>query len=140
MFTNRLISPLSSQTLSLRPGNCPLSDSIMDWMSEAMVSTSLFPPVKGRRGVGIRIFTIETLPLVFAEVKRFLELHQARGNPCRTADGMHDRLLGLEPVARDQGDRRVGPLDDALLHQLLEDADGHAAGRLGEDAFGLREE
>src|SRR3990167_9768430 len=140
MFTNRLISPLSSQTRSLSPGNCRLSDSIMDWMSEAVASTSFFPPVNGRRGVGMRTFTMWSSPLVFAQVERLLELRQARGNPRRPADGVHHGLLGFEAVARDKGDRRVGPFDDALFDQLLENADGHAACRLGEDALGLREE
>src|SRR3970040_2101394 len=100
MFTNRRISPLSSQTRSLSPGNCPLSDSIMDWMSEAVASTSFFPPVNGRRGVGMRTFTMWSLPLVLAQVERLLELRQARGNTRRPGDGVYHGLLGFEACAR----------------------------------------
>ena len=47
------------------------------------------------------------------------------------------RIERLQAIACDRKDREIRLLDAALLHQLLSDRDGHAAGCFGEYAFGL---
>src|SRR5437879_8792736 len=129
MFTNRRISPASSQIRLLRPGNCPVNDSIIAWMSDACVSTSLLPPVIGRRGVGMRTFTIPSnlscrVSPMRGQVECLLELYQAGGNARRPAHRVNDRILRFEAVARDQRDRDIASFDDALFRQFLENPHG----------------
>src|SRR5919198_1843611 len=100
-------------------------------MSEAGGATSLLPPVRVRRGVGIRTVTMDPLPLMVTQTEHLLEVDKAWGDPCGSPDGVHDGLLCLQPVAGDQYHRGLGSPDDALLDQLLEHADRHASGGPG---------
>src|SRR5205085_8891851 len=137
MFTNRRISPASSQIRLLSPGNCPFNESIMAWMSEACVSTSLLPPVIGRRGVGMRTFTISTnlscrvSPVRGGQVECLLELYQAGGDARRPAHCVNDRILRFEAITRNQRDRDISSFDNALFRQFLENPHGDASRRLG---------
>src|SRR2546427_6620845 len=139
MFTNRRISPASSQIRLLRPGNCPFNDSIIAWMSDACVSTSLLPPVIGRRGVGMRTFTIPSnlscrVSPMRGQVECLLELYQAGGNARRRAHGVNDGILGLQAIARVHADGAIPSFDDALFRQLLGNPHASAARGLAKES------
>src|SRR6266705_3781433 len=139
MLTNRLISPPPSYMRFLSTGSWPFNYSIMDWISDAWVSTSPFPPVRGRRGVGMRTLIMKRT-FVFAQVEHLLKLYQARSDSGRAAHRVNDRILGFQTVAGDECHRHILPLDDALFDQSLEHTDRDASSRLGEDALRLCEQ
>src|SRR5438094_9113653 len=116
MLTNRLISPPPSQMRSLSPGNWPFNDSIMDWISDAWVSTSPFPPVRGRSGVGMRTLIVKRT-FVFAQVEHLLKLYEPRCESGRAADCVSDRIRGFQTVACDDCERRILPLGDGRLDE-----------------------
>src|SRR5438270_713380 len=56
------------------------------------------------------------------------------------APSLAERVQRLEAIARDVGNHHLVWIDLAGEHQLLQHADGHAAGRFGEDALGPRQQ
>src|SRR3989344_4680660 len=137
MFTTRLPAPVSSQTRSLIPGYDASRASISPPIDSALASTSPSPPVNLRSGEGIRTITAISRLL---EPEPSLKLFETGLDVHRLAQRARHRLLRFEPVAGDVRDRQVPPGDRALRDQLFQDRDRHAAGGLGEDPFGLREE
>src|SRR5215510_15548298 len=138
MLMKRRSDPSSSQSRSLKPGNCRSRSSITAPTLPPSARTLLAPPATRCSGVGTRTVTLIGLhPHKGALAPDALERLERRLDRDRRHDFVDDRLLRLEAIAGDVGDDGLVAADRTLLDQFPQDRDRHPAGGLGEDAFGL---